>query len=331
MHDTIPVTEIMVADVVTAPPDATATEAATLMRDEGVSSVVVARNGNPVGIVTEGDFATHLCKRRDLGHIELSAVMSSPLTTIESTASLVDAVELLRSSDIEHLPVVARDGARTETRSGAADGDDGAGSTDSAGDLVGIVTTIELSYYVPQLVHRTVDSRQERPRRQVRTDTQYERDDWDFEYRGADKSSVAVGDVARFSKPLTEDDVAAFADVTGDTNRLHLDAAYAAETRFGERIVHGVLANGLLSAALARLPGLTIYLSQESSFRAPLPIGDRATAVCEVVEDLGRDKYRIETTVLDGDGTVVLDGDAVVLVDDLPPMADDETDATAIQ
>ncbi|WP_254532317.1 CBS domain-containing protein [Natrinema gelatinilyticum] len=297
MHDTIPVAEIMVEDVVTAPPDATATEAATRMRDEHVSSVLVVSNEEPVGIVTEGDFATNLCEREDLGHLELSAVMSKPLTTVTAAASIVDAVEELQSSDIEHLPVVGED---------------------DHGALEGILTTTELSYYVPHLA-RGIDRLEANPtQRRVRTDTLYERDDWEFEYRGEDESTVSVGDSARFTKSISEDDVETFAEVTGDTNRLHLDADYAAETRFGKRIVHGVLANGLISAALARLPGLTIYLSQESSFRAPLSIGERVTAVCDVVEDLGRAKYRIETTVVNGDETTVLEGGAVVLVDDLP-------------
>ncbi|MFC4541013.1 CBS domain-containing protein [Halosolutus amylolyticus] len=307
MHDTIPASEIMVTDVVTAPPDATATRAATLMRDEEVSSVVVTRDGTPRGIVTEGDFLESLCERDHLEAVELADVMSTPLVTIDPDTSIVDAVEHLRTKDIEHLPVV--DGAED-------------------GDLVGVLTTTELTYYVPHLAHRTGGLGAEKPRRQVRTDTQYERDDWEFEYRGDDETTVAVGDVARFSKPLTDEDVEAFAEVTGDTNRLHLDEAYAAETRFGRRIVHGVLANGLISAALARLPGLTIYLSQESSFLAPLPIGDRVTAVCEVVDALGDGKYRIETTVRDGDGTTVLEGDAVVLVDDLPPESVLERGAT---
>ncbi|QLG50025.1 CBS domain-containing protein [Natrinema halophilum] len=306
MHDTISVAEIMIEDVVTAPPDATATEAATLLRDEHVSSVLVVRDETPVGIVTEGDFATCLCEREDLGHLELAAVMSKPLTTVAPTASIVDAVELLRMADVEHLPVVDEDD-RT---------------------LVGILTTTELSYYVPHLARETGRLETHPTRRQVRTDTMYERDDWEFEYRGEAQSTVSVGDTARFTKTISEDDVEAFAEVTGDTNRLHLDADYAAETRFGEQIVHGVLANGLISAALARLPGLTIYLSQESSFRAPLPIGGRVTAICEVVEDLGRSKYRIKTTVVDSDEAAVLEGDAVVLVDDLPPMAAREGDAT---
>ncbi|QSX00843.1 CBS domain-containing protein [Haloterrigena alkaliphila] len=315
MHDTITAAEIMVTDVVTAPPDATATRAATLLRDEGVSSVVVVRDGAPVGIVTEGDFATELCHRTDLGAATLNDVMSSPLETITPETSILDAVSVLRKMGIEHLPVVERDGDAGD---------------DDPGRLVGILTTTELTYYVPHLAHRTGGLEAGHPRRQVRTDTLYERDDWEFEYRGEDETTVDVGDVARFSKSISEDDVEAFAEVTGDTNRLHLDAGYAAETRFGERIVHGVLANGLISAALARLPGLTIYISQESSFLAPIPLEERVTAVCEVVDDLGRSKYRIETTVTDGDGATVLEGDAVVLIDDLPSEAALEADAATV-
>ncbi|SDR29653.1 CBS domain-containing protein [Natronobacterium texcoconense] len=308
MHDTIPVAEIMVTDVVTAPPDANVSQAATLLRDEHVSSVVVARDDDPVGIVTEGDFATQLCERTDLGTHELADVMSEPLETIAPETTIVEAVDTLRTDDLEHLPVV----------------DDG--------ELVGILTTTELSYYVPHLAHRAkkVEPKAESQRRQVRTDTQYERDEWEFEYRGEDETTVSVGDVARFSKTLSSEDVEAFAEISGDTNRLHLDASYAAETRFGERIVHGVLANGLISAALARLPGLTIYLSQESSFRAPLSIGEHVTATCEIVENLGGDRYRIETTVTDDDETVVLEGDAVVLIDELPPEPSVEEESATV-
>ncbi|WP_339105150.1 CBS domain-containing protein [Haloterrigena salinisoli] len=314
MHDTITVSEIMVTDVVTATPDTTASRAATLLRDEGVSSVVVVRDGAPIGIVTEGDFLTHLCERTDLGSVELTDVLSAPLETISPETTIIDAVGVLQENGLEHLPVVERE----------------AGDSDAHGDLVGILTTTELSYYVPHLAHRTGGLEAERPRQRVRTDTQYERDDWTFEYRAENESTVDVGDVARFSKVLSESDVEAFAEISGDTNRLHLDAAYAAETRFGERIVHGVLANGLISAALARLPGLTIYLSQESSFLAPVPIDDRVTAVCEVVDDLGRSKYRIETTVTDGDDTTVLEGDAVVLIDELPPEATAEDEQVTV-
>ena len=65
---------------------------------------------------------------------------------------------------------------------------------------------------------------------------------------------IRVGDRVRFSKTISEDDVRAFAEASGDTNRLHLDDEYAEDTRFGRRIAHGTLVGGLISAALARLP-----------------------------------------------------------------------------
>jgi 3-hydroxybutyryl-CoA dehydratase len=145
----------------------------------------------------------------------------------------------------------------------------------------------------------------------------YDETDWTFERTVSDPDELGVGDEVRFSKTLETEDVERFAGVSGDTNRLHLDDEFAAETRFGGRIAHGTLVSGTISAALARLPGLTIYLSQELEFRGPVEIGDRVTAVVEVVEALGGDQFRLSTHV-ESDDEVVVDGEATVLVDDLP-------------
>ncbi|WP_435196249.1 MaoC family dehydratase [Natronomonas sp. EA1] len=126
-----------------------------------------------------------------------------------------------------------------------------------------------------------------------------------------------VGDSVRFAKTLTEADVGRFALASGDTNPIHLDREWARESRFDGRIVHGTLVAGLISAALARLPGSVIYLSQELEFQAPVRLGDEVTAEVEIVEDLGHDRFRLRTTVLKGE-TIVIDGEAVVLIDDLP-------------
>ncbi|QCS42043.1 MaoC family dehydratase [Natrinema versiforme] len=143
--------------------------------------------------------------------------------------------------------------------------------------------------------------------------------DWQFDRTVDDPDHISVGDTVTFEKALTDEDVRAFAAVSGDTNRLHLDGDFAADTRFGERIVHGTLVSGLISAALARLPGLTIYLSQDLEFSGPVGIGDRVSARVEIVEDLGNDQYRLETVVRDeDDDATVIDGEAVVLIDDLP-------------
>ncbi|WP_408957884.1 MaoC family dehydratase [Natrinema sp. 74] len=143
--------------------------------------------------------------------------------------------------------------------------------------------------------------------------------DWQFDRTVDDPDHISVGDTVTFEKALSDEDVRAFAAVSGDTNRLHLDEAFASDTRFGERIVHGTLASGLISAALARLPGLTIYLSQDLEFSGPVGIGDRVSARVEIVENLGNDQYRLETVVRDeDDDATVIDGEAVVLIDDLP-------------
>jgi len=146
----------------------------------------------------------------------------------------------------------------------------------------------------------------------------YRREDWEFECTVETREEIGVGEHVSFSKELTDDDVRAFARASGDTNRLHLDEEFAARSRFGERIAHGTLVSGLVSAALARLPGLTIYLEQDVEYLAPVPIGERATATCEVVEELGDDRYRLTTVVTDGDGDAVVDGEAIVLIDELP-------------
>jgi 3-hydroxybutyryl-CoA dehydratase len=115
---------------------------------------------------------------------------------------------------------------------------------------------------------------------------------------------------------VTEVHVAAFAQITGDTNPIHLDEAYAATTRFGRRIAHGMLTGSLISAVLGNdLPGLgTVYLSQRFEFKAPVYLGDTITA--EVVLTAFRADKRIatfRTTCTNQDGVLVMDGEAVVL------------------
>jgi acyl dehydratase len=146
----------------------------------------------------------------------------------------------------------------------------------------------------------------------------YSRADWTFERTGDGDGLVSVGDRVRFSKRLTDREIREFADASGDTNRLHLDDDFAARTRFGRRIVHGTLVSGTISAALARLPGLTIYLSQDLQFLGPVDVGETVTAVCEVVESLGDDRYRLTTVVEDDTGEPIIDGEAIVLIDDVP-------------
>jgi 3-hydroxybutyryl-CoA dehydratase len=82
---------------------------------------------------------------------------------------------------------------------------------------------------------------------------------------------------------------------------------------FGGRIAHGMLSAGPISAALADLPGDVIYLSQDLVFENPVYPGDTVTATVEVVEDLGNDRIRVDTSAETDDGETVVSGEAVVL------------------
>ena len=127
-------------------------------------------------------------------------------------------------------------------------------------------------------------------------------------------ADVKVGDTASFSKTVTEADIVNFAGVTGDFNPVHVDAEYAGASMFGERIAHGMLAAGYISAVLGmQLPGPnTIYLGQTLQFKLPVKIGDTVTATVTVAEK--REEKRIlklDTTVTNQRGEVVVTGEAV--------------------
>ncbi len=130
---------------------------------------------------------------------------------------------------------------------------------------------------------------------------------------------VKVGDRGEFEKTVTAEDVARFADVTGDSNPLHRDPDYAAKTRFGQCIAHGMLSAGYISAALGTklAPNCcVVYLSQSLRFLRPVKIGDTVRAVAEVKgTDPQKRILTLETDCFNQDGEPVVKGEAVVLLD----------------
>ena len=68
---------------------------------------------------------------------------------------------------------------------------------------------------------------------------------------------------------VTEADIVAYAALSGDYNPVHLDPDYAAKTIFKERIAHGILSAGYISALFGmKLPGPgAIYISQTLNFK----------------------------------------------------------------
>ena len=127
---------------------------------------------------------------------------------------------------------------------------------------------------------------------------------------------LKVGMTASTGKTITEADILLYAAVSTDTNPLHIDAEAAAAGPFGQRVAHGMLTAGLISAVLGTgLPGPgAVYLGQTLRFRAPVKIGDTVTATVEVTDINVEKKRATLKTVCTVAGKHVIDGEATVLV-----------------
>ena len=132
---------------------------------------------------------------------------------------------------------------------------------------------------------------------------------------GLKLEDLSIGQTAERSHTVTEATIAAFAEVSGDHNPVHLDAAFAATTAFKERIAHGMLSAAYISAVLGNdLPGPgAIYLSQTLNFRRPVKIGDVVTARVTVAA-IDAEKARVTfATVCEVAGKAVVTGEAVIM------------------
>lgn len=137
------------------------------------------------------------------------------------------------------------------------------------------------------------------------------------------RPDLEPGETVTFSKALTAEDVRRFAGLTGDTDGVHLDDAFAARTRFEGPIVHETLLSGLISTAIARLPGLPISLRHDLEFLGPAHPGEPLRAVCKIVEEVDEQMYRLRTSVTNQADDVLVNGEVIVLIDARP-----ETDDT---
>lgn len=282
--------ELMSTDVETVGPDASLRAVAERLYGSGVGSVVVTDDAAvPVGIVTGRDLSQAVAEGLDLDETRAADVMTESLVTVAPDATAVQAAATMRDHGVRHLLVV-----------------------EEAEGLVGVLTATDVAYVFPHAADRDRDA--ERP--SVDAEGFFDAADWDFE--GPDESPLAVGDAFTFEKTLSDADIEAFAEATGDTNPLHLDDEYARKTRFEGRIVHGLLTASVVSAGVARLPGMPIYLGQDCQFTAAVRPGERVTAELEVVEALDDARYRLATIVYNDDGRVVLDGEARILIDEEP-------------
>ena len=128
--------------------------------------------------------------------------------------------------------------------------------------------------------------------------------------------TVTKGATVQFERTVLEADVALFAALSGDHNPLHVDHAFASDTHFGQRLVHGAFLVGLVSAGLTALTGPGyVYLGQQVRFRAPVFIGQRVTVTCSVTETrTDKPILTVDTTVTTSDGTIALEGTAGLML-----------------
>jgi 3-hydroxybutyryl-CoA dehydratase len=127
---------------------------------------------------------------------------------------------------------------------------------------------------------------------------------------------LQLGQTASLGKTITEADILLYAAVSTDTNPVHINAEAAGSSVFGERVAHGMLSAGLISAVLGtRLPGPgTIYLGQTLRFRAPVKIGATVTATVEVTALDSAKKRATLKTICTVEGKTVIEGEAQVQV-----------------
>ena len=132
MKARVPVVEVMSTSPITIPADATAAEAAGLMREKHVGSLVVLEDARPAGIVTERDIVTKVAASdRSSRATTVRDIMSSPLVAVHPHQEVVEAAKVMAARKIRRLPVIKE------------------------GQLVGMITENDIIRVWPQLIEVT--------------------------------------------------------------------------------------------------------------------------------------------------------------------------------
>ena len=126
---------------------------------------------------------------------------------------------------------------------------------------------------------------------------------------------IRIGDKASFSKTISESDVYQFAGITGDFNELHINQKAAEQSLFKSRVVHGCLADSLVSTVLGmKYPGKgTIFMEKSVSYLKPVYLGDTLTCEITVAEKRERGRVLFDVSYYNQDGAEVIKGTALVL------------------
>jgi 3-oxoacyl-[acyl-carrier protein] reductase len=129
--------------------------------------------------------------------------------------------------------------------------------------------------------------------------------------------AIQPGDRVVLSRPISEEDVAAFAALSGDYNPLHMQTEFARRTHLRRRVVHGMLVASFVSTLIGmQLPGAgSLWTQQSYRWRNPVYIGDTIEIALKVVhKSEGSRTLTIEVTAVNQDGIAIMDGEGTVSV-----------------
>ncbi len=122
------VRNVMKRDVITAKQDLTLREAAKIMTELRIGSLVITEDHELKGIVTGTDILKAIARGKDVDTVLVKEIMSSPVKTIEPSADLEDAVDIMVKNKIKRLVVV------------------------EGGKIVGIITASDILAIEPKLI-----------------------------------------------------------------------------------------------------------------------------------------------------------------------------------
>ncbi len=128
---------------------------------------------------------------------------------------------------------------------------------------------------------------------------------------------IKVGDVFTHTFSFTQDQVNTFAEVTGDTNPLHVNEEAGRNSIFGRRIVHGHLSQSVFTKIFGTLLHADghIYMMQKSQFYKPM-FTDKDYEAVITVKEIFPEKNRIlyETKVVEKEtGDITVNGEAMLM------------------
>lgn len=127
---------------------------------------------------------------------------------------------------------------------------------------------------------------------------------------------IKIGMTASYSQTITDADVKAFAGVSGDHNPVHLSEEYAKDSRFKDRIAHGLLTASFFSAIFGtKLPGEgCVYAGQNLQFKRPVYLNDTVVAQVTVTAvDVSKKRVTFDT-ICTVKGKVVTSGTAEIFI-----------------